>query len=84
MKVNSRIELEFAGINLPIGKDAEGRDVVPLKPISDVFGLKWSDQHSKLMPKTGTCVPANRDAGTYLGRLLGVCTPQKPPQIGTG
>lgn len=60
MKVNSRIELEFAGITLPIGKDAEGRDIVPVKPISDVHGLEWSRQHKKLQTP-------------YLTRRLGVC-----------
>lgn len=60
MKVNSRIELEFAGVNLPIGKDSEGRDIVPAKPISDVFGLSWSDQHKKMQTP-------------YLARRLGVC-----------
>lgn len=60
MKVNSRIELEFAGITLPISKDAEGRDIVPVKPISDVHGLSWADQHKKMQTR-------------YLARRLGVC-----------
>lgn len=60
MKVNSRIELEFAGVTLPVIKDADGRDTVPLKPISDVFGLSWPDQHKKMQTP-------------YLTRRLGVC-----------
>lgn len=60
MKVNSRIELEFAGVNLPIGKNSEGYDIVPVKPISDVFGLSWADQHKKMQTP-------------YLTRRLGVC-----------
>lgn len=62
MKVQNKIELEFAGVTLPVGQDAEGRDVVPLKPISDVFGLKWEIQRSKVQ-------------GGYLARFLGTCTP---------
>lgn len=60
MKVNSRIELEFAGITLPVGKDGEGRDIVPAKPISDVFGLEWKRQMKRLQTP-------------YLTRRLGVC-----------
>lgn len=84
MKVNSRIELEFAGVSLPIGKDAEGRDIVPLKPISDVFGLSWADVKKKIGAVRPTCggdipsagsekQPDSRDASPYLGRLFGVC-----------
>lgn len=60
MKVNSRIELEFAGITLPIIKDSDGREIVPLKPISDVLELSWTDQHKKVQTP-------------YLTRRLGVC-----------
>ena len=73
MKVNSRIELEFAGITIPIGKDAEGRDVVPAKPISDIFGLSWEDQRKKINPKPEICTGDNPGAGSYLSRRLGVC-----------
>ena len=73
MKVNSRIELEFASITLPIGKDEEGREIVPLKPISDVFGLKWEDQRQKISQKADTCTPEIRGAGSYLSRRLGTC-----------
>lgn len=62
MKVVTKIELEFAGVTLPVGQDAEGRDVVPLKPISDVFGLKWEEQRIRVQ-------------GDYLARFLGTCTP---------
>lgn len=60
MKVNSRIELEFAGITLPIGKDEEGRDTVPVKPICDMLALDWGTQHKKMQTP-------------YLTRRLGVC-----------
>lgn len=64
MKVNTRIELEFAGVTLPIVKDAEGREAVPLKPISDVFGLIWHRQFRKIMPEEGTCVTPMCNADT--------------------
>ena len=60
MKVNTRIELEFAGVCLPIGQDADGCDIIPAKPISDVFGLEWSRQHKRMQTP-------------YLSRRLGVC-----------
>lgn len=62
MSVKNKIELEFAGLTLPVVQDEEGRDVVPLKPISDVFGLKWETQRTKVR-------------GPYLSRRLGVVTP---------
>ena len=61
MSVKNKIELEFAGLTLPVVQDEEGRDVVPLKPISDVFGLKWETQRTKVR-------------GPYLSRRLGVVT----------
>lgn len=75
MKVNSRIELEFAGINLPIGKDAEGRDIVPLKPISDVFGLSWSDVKKKIGAINSTCGGDNPPAGTENPEGFSTCIP---------
>lgn len=63
MKVMSKIELEFAGVTLPIGQDEEGRDVVPLKPISDVFGLDWERQRVKAWDK-------------YSVQFFGTCTQQ--------
>ena len=62
MKVSNKIELEFAGVTLPVVKDEEGRDVVPLKPISDVFGIRWEDQRLKVQRG-------------YLAKFLGTCTP---------
>ena len=50
MKVATRIELEFAGITLPVGKDAEGGDIVPVKPICDMLGLDWKTQYQKMQP----------------------------------
>lgn len=65
MSVKNKIELEFAGLTLPVVQDEDGRDVVPLKPISDVFGLKWETQRTKVR-------------GPYLSRRLGVVTGRIP------
>lgn len=52
----------YAGLQLPVLKNEQGQDVTPLKPISDLFGLKWEEQRKKV---TGS---------EYLSRFLGVCT----------
>lgn len=52
----------YAGLQLPVLKNEQGQDVTPLKPISDLFGLKWEKQREKV---------AQSD---YLSRFLGVCT----------
>lgn len=41
------LELEFAGVVLPIALDEAGNQVVPLKPITDVFGLDWKGQYRR-------------------------------------
>ncbi|MEW6647171.1 MAG: phage antirepressor N-terminal domain-containing protein [Pseudomonadota bacterium] len=55
-----RLSLEFAGVILPVAKDEQGRDVVPLKPVAEVFGLDWETQRKKtaeqsLAKRLGTC-----------------------------
>lgn len=40
--------IEYAGLQLQVIKNANGEDVTPLKPISDLFGLNWSGQHKKI------------------------------------
>lgn len=69
-----RLSLEFAGVILPVAKDEQGRDVVPLKPITEVFGLKWEEQRKKVQ----TCTPDNRGAGSGLAKRLGTCTVEFP------
>lgn len=64
MKINSRIEIEFSGITLPVVRDANEREVVPLKPISDVFGLKWEKQREKFASIDDTCTPPKGGAGS--------------------
>ena len=55
------LELEFAGVLLPIAVNEAGEQIVPLKPITDVFGLDWKGQYRR------TQVPDFRD-------YWGVCT----------
>lgn len=54
--------IQYAGLQLQVGKNANGDDVTPLKPISDLFGLEWERQRKKV---------ADSD---YLSRFMGVCT----------
>lgn len=58
---NITIAIKYAGLELPIVKNDKGEDVTPLKPIADLFGLSWSDQHKKL------------SAGAEMAEYLGVC-----------
>jgi hypothetical protein len=55
------VSIQYAGLQLQIGKNERGEDVTPLKPISDLFGLQWRRQHKKVTESD------------YLGRFLGVC-----------
>lgn len=55
------LELEFAGVVLPIALNEAGEQIVPLKPITDVFGLDWKGQYRRAQ------VPDFRD-------YWGVCT----------
>ena len=41
------IAIEYAGLQLQIGKNEQGQDITPLKPISDLFGLEWERQRKK-------------------------------------
>ncbi len=53
--------IQYAGLQLQVGKNANGDDVTPLKPISELFGLEWVRQHKKI---------TNSE---YLSRFMGVC-----------
>lgn len=59
------MSIDYAGLELRVFKNEEGQEVVPLKPISDLFGLNWKSQHEKITNNS------------YLSRLLGVCIPLK-------
>ena len=58
------INIEYAGLQLAIGKNERGEDVTPLKPISDLFGLRWNRQKQKVTESA------------HLGKYLGVCNLQ--------
>ncbi|MFV0662747.1 phage antirepressor N-terminal domain-containing protein [Denitromonas sp.] len=65
------ISIEYAGLTLPVVKNAQGLEHVPLKPICELFGLKWETQRTKV---------SERFYADYLGictlKAL-VCTPLK-------
>lgn len=44
-----RVTITYAGIEIPVVKDALGRDATPLKPIVDLFGLQWRDQRKRVV-----------------------------------
>lgn len=73
------LSMEFGGAVLPVAKNAARQDVVPLKPICDVIGLKWETQRLKFGPKPeGSTTPPRGGAGSendgYFARRLGICT----------
>lgn len=55
--------IQYAGLTLQVVKNEAGDPVTPLKPISDLFGLKWEEQRKKVT------------SSGYLSEFLGVCTP---------
>lgn len=42
------ISIQYAGLTLPVVKDETGTDCVPLKPLCDLFDLKWETQRMKV------------------------------------
>lgn len=60
MKVINKIELEFAGVTLPVVMNAEGVEVVPAKPIVEAMGVDWMRQYRRMQTP-------------YLSRRLGTC-----------
>lgn len=62
--------IEFSGVALPVLRDDFGHAIVPLRPITDVFGLQWEGQRKKLKPEKfrellGVCVASVPHAGRY-------------------
>lgn len=76
------LNMVFGGAVLPVAKNEAGHDVVPLKPICDVIGLKWETQRLKLGVKSETCPPPGGGAGSesedYFARRMGVCIGEIP------
>lgn len=56
------ISIEYAGLQLQVTKNDQGEAVTPLKPISDLFGLRWERQREKVTNR-----PNQR-------KFYGVCT----------
>lgn len=54
--------IQYAGLTLPVMQNEQGQDVTPLKPISDLFGLRWTQQREKVTNSA------------YFSRFLGTCT----------
>ena len=68
MKKHIAITLEFADIDLPVIQNDQGHDIVPLKPISDLFGLEWRRQYKRMQTpaytkRMGTCMGLMYHAG---------------------
>lgn len=54
------LNLNFSGVVLPVVDCEDGVQRVPLKPICEVIGIDWSNQHKKMQ-------------APYFARRLGVC-----------
>lgn len=71
----------YAGLQLPVLKNEQGKDVTPLKPIAELFGLSWTDQHKKLSGSAylrehlGICMGDIPHAGSQKVAKSNVCTP---------
>lgn len=63
MKTNAIVvSINYAGMQLPVIKNESGEDCTPLKPIVDLFGLRWEQQREKVAKSA------------HLSKFLGVCT----------
>lgn len=60
-----RFSIQYAGLQLQVSKNELGLDVVPLKPLTDLLGLKWETQRKKVTESP------------FLRSHLGVTTPLK-------
>ncbi|MDP3637152.1 MAG: hypothetical protein Q8R51_07195, partial [Azonexus sp.] len=74
------LNLNFAGAILPVIECADGHQRVPMKPVSDIFGLDWKTQKRKISSTAGgqetaesaspgESVPPRK---SYIQTLLGV------------
>lgn len=72
--------IQYAGLTLPIVQNDQGADCVPLKPLCDLFGLKWERQRLKVSEPfykrhLGICVLKALAATPHKGGAYGTCTP---------
>lgn len=64
-----QVSIEFTGRRLDVFKTEDGREVTPLKPIVELFGLSWKMQHRKFRERPafarnlGVCIHNVMDAG---------------------
>lgn len=68
------ISIEYAGLTLPVVKNERG-EFVPLKPITEVFGLHWPTQHAKMQEEwkvefLGVCVLDTPYAGEQKRQMV--------------
>lgn len=42
------ISIQYAGLTLPVVKNEAGTDCVPLKPLTELFGIEWMNQYKKI------------------------------------
>lgn len=47
MKIIS-MQVNFAGVMLPVTTNEQGQQMVPLKPITDIVGIQWERQRTKV------------------------------------
>ncbi|WP_374347725.1 phage antirepressor N-terminal domain-containing protein [Chitinimonas sp.] len=63
--VTQHIVIHYAGLDLPVIKNEQGIDCVPVKPIAEIFGLDWVTQHKRMQ-------------GNWNARFLGTCIGHMP------
>lgn len=71
------LSIQYAGLTLPIVQNDQGVGCVPLKPLCDLFGLKWERQRLKVSEPF-----YKRHLGIYVLKAL-VATPHKGGAYGT-
>jgi len=69
------ISIEYAGLALPVIKNEQGVEIVPLKPITDVFGIDWMNQYKKIQDDwraefLGVCIGDIAYAGEQKRKLV--------------
>lgn len=59
------MNIEFAGVTLPVHRNEDGKEVVPLKPLVEGLGLDWMRQYRKAKTE-------------FVAEILGTCIGQLP------
>lgn len=91
-----QVALDFAGVILPVTQNEEGQDIVPLKPIVEVFGMDWMTQYKRMQTpyftrRMGTCIGGMPYAGQQremvcirLDRVAAYLNSINPEQVRAG